>query len=78
MTNHANRNGARGNPAPADIKAARIAAGLTQRAAGELLFTGTRVWQQWESGERRMHPAFWLLFRIRSSGDYDIAQFEDL
>ena len=24
-----------------------------------------RGWQQWEAGDRRMHPAFWELFRIK-------------
>jgi DNA-binding transcriptional regulator YiaG len=65
MTNHANRNGARGNPAPAEVKAAREAAELTQRAAAELLYTSTRVWQQWEAGDRRMHPTFWEHFIIK-------------
>ncbi len=25
-----------------------------------------RVWQQWEAGDRKMHPAFWELFRIKA------------
>ncbi|HAZ61178.1 MAG TPA: transcriptional regulator [Gammaproteobacteria bacterium] len=24
-----------------------------------------RVWQQWEAGDRRMHPAMWELFQIK-------------
>lgn len=31
-----------------------------------LVHTTCRVWQQWEAGDRRMHPAFWELFRIKS------------
>lgn len=51
------------NPNPADIRAAREAAGLTQTAASSLIYCGLRAWQQWESGERRMHPAFWRLWK---------------
>jgi len=55
------------NPAPAEVRAAREAAGLSQTAAGVLVHTTCRTWQQWEAGDRRMHPAFWELFRIKSS-----------
>lgn len=54
-----------GNPQPAEIKAAREAARLSQSASAELIHSGLRTWQQWESGDRRMHPAFWELFRIK-------------
>lgn len=54
-------------PAPEDIRAARKAAGLTQPAAGALIHTSTRTWQQWEAGQRNMHAAFWELFRIKTS-----------
>lgn len=65
MGNHPNRS--RGgaparNPAPGEVRAAREAAGLTQTQAGVLVHAGCRTWQQWEAGERRMHPAFWELF----------------
>jgi putative transcriptional regulator len=53
-------------PAPEDIRAARLAAGLTQTAAGELLHTALRTWQQWEAGDRKMHLAMWELFSIKS------------
>jgi DNA (cytosine-5)-methyltransferase 1 len=56
------------NPAPAEVRAARLAAGLTQNEAAALLLTGLRAYQQWESGERKMHPAFWLLFRLLIGG----------
>ena len=55
------------NPSPAEIRAARLTAGLTQTAAGALLYTTCRVWQQWEAGDRRMHPAFWELFNLKSA-----------
>ena len=49
-----------------EILAARKAAGLTQTQAGELVHTTCRTWQQWEAGDRKMHPAFWELFRIKT------------
>ena len=52
-------------PKPADIRAAREAAGLTQTGAAHLLHTTCRTWQQWEAGDRRMHPAFWELLTIK-------------
>jgi DNA-binding transcriptional regulator YiaG len=37
---------------------------LGQDKCAELLFTSRRAWQQWERGERGMHPAFWRLINI--------------
>lgn len=70
MTNHPNR--VRGesperSPTVEEIRAAREAAGLTQTAAGALVHTTCRTWQQWEAGDRRMHPAFFELFSIKVS-----------
>jgi len=59
--------GPKSNPEPAEVRAAREAAGLSQTAAGALVHTSCRTWQQWEAGDRRMHPAFWELFRIKSA-----------
>lgn len=75
MTNHPNRSragSAARNPTPAEIRAAREAARLSQTAAADLVHTTCRVWQQWEAPEgsdshRRMHPAFWELFNIKST-----------
>ena len=64
MTSHPNRGHRRINPTPEQIKALRERCGLTQTEAGAKLFTSCRVWQQWEAGDRRMHGAFWMLFRI--------------
>lgn len=68
MANHPNRGpkGPSSNPDPAEIRAAREAAELSQAAAGALVHTTVRTWQQWEAGDRRMHPAFWELFRIKA------------
>lgn len=56
----------RPEPEPAVIRATREAAGLSQTAAGALVHTTCRTWQQWEAGDRRMHPAFWELFLLKS------------
>lgn len=53
------------NPLPEDVKTERLEAAQTQEyAAGTILCTANN-WSQWESGNRRMHQAFWLLWRIK-------------
>lgn len=42
---------------------------MTQTSAADLINSGLRTWQQWEAGDRRMHPAMWELFRIRVRAD---------
>ena len=54
-------------PQPAEIIAGRGAAGLTQTQAAQLVRSTLRTWQQWEAGDRRMHPGLWELFRIKSA-----------
>lgn len=54
------------NPLKKDIKAAREGAGLTQANAASLLRCTLNAWQKWEYGERKMHPAFWELFQIKT------------
>lgn len=75
MTNHPNRSKSSPsrNPRPAEVIAARERVqkqkdiGITdaQTLCANLLHTTIRSWQQWETGDRRMHPAFWALFKIR-------------
>ena len=68
MPNHPNRARAASaarNPDPAEIRAAREAAELSQTAAAELIYSTLRTWQQWEAGDRRMHPALWELWNIK-------------
>lgn len=65
--NNRSQRGLSRNPNPGEILAARTKAGLTQTEAGKVLHTTVRVWQQWESGERRMHSAFWQLFKIKTT-----------
>lgn len=70
MANHPNRSksqpSASRNPTPEEIKSAR--GELTQSEAAVLLHTSLRAYQQWEAGDRAMHPAFWELFRLKVKG----------
>ena len=69
MSNHPNRGrGARcKSPTPAVIAQIRAEEKLSQKEAADLICSGERTWQQWEAGDRRMHPAFWQLFLVRCS-----------
>ncbi|MBA9859505.1 XRE family transcriptional regulator [Ralstonia insidiosa] len=58
-----------GNPPPAEIKATRVRADISQAAAAKLIYKTTRAWELWEAGKRRMDPAFWDLFLRRISED---------
>lgn len=61
------------SPSPAEVMALREAVqtrdgiGITaaQDACAAMLHTSRRAWQQWERGERNMHPAFWELAQIK-------------
>ena len=63
------------SPRPQDVVAARetvqakLGAGITaaQDWCAEALHTSRRSFQQWETGERRMHPAFIELLVIKVS-----------
>lgn len=54
------------SPDPADIRAARIASGLTQEQAGAMIGASRRTWQNWELGTRNMPTAKWELFQIKA------------
>src|SRR3546814_18715612 len=54
------------NPTPEQIRSARDAAGLTQTEAARLIHCTLRGWQDWEGGQRRMHPAFFELFTLKA------------
>ena len=68
MPNHPNRGpqGPSRNPSPEEIRAARHAAELTQTQAAERIHGTLRAWQEWEAGNRRMHPGLWELFRFKT------------
>jgi DNA-binding transcriptional regulator YiaG len=51
---------------PADIKAARLGAKLTQTDAGESVGGTLRTWQDWESGRRAMPAPIWELFLLHT------------
>lgn len=55
-------------PRPAEIRAARKAAGLTQERAGALIYKSLRTWEAWEGGQNVMDPAFWELWQIKAKG----------
>jgi DNA-binding transcriptional regulator YiaG len=57
---------ATGYPTPTEIRTARMLLGLSQAQAALMVHSTCRAWQQWEAGDRKMHPAFWELFRIKA------------
>jgi DNA-binding transcriptional regulator YiaG len=67
VANHPNRRVWRGEqpPAPEAIRDWRRDRGLSASEAAALVHSTQRVWQQWEAGERRMHPAMWELARTK-------------
>ena len=52
-------------PTPEEIRKIRKNAGMTQAEAATIVHSALRSWQQWEAGDRQMHPAFWELFKIK-------------
>lgn len=54
-------------PEPDDIRAARTAAGLTQTEASDVVHASLRTWQQWEAGDRKMHPGLFELFKLKTT-----------
>jgi DNA-binding XRE family transcriptional regulator len=54
------------SPTPDAIREARNAKDLTQTEAAALVYSTLRAWQQWEDGTRKMHPAMFELFTIKS------------
>jgi DNA-binding XRE family transcriptional regulator len=69
------------SPAPAKVRAAREAAGLTQTEAAEKIYGTLRAWQAWEAEadeeqHRRMHPGLFKLFMIVTGQDPEYQQKE--
>lgn len=48
----------------ADVKAARVAAGLTQQAAADLVGVSVKSWEAYEGGWRNIQPPTWRLFQL--------------
>ena len=65
--NHSRSANPASNPNPYEIIGMRTNARLTQKQAADIVFSGLRTWQQWEAGDRRMHPAIWELFLIKTN-----------
>ena len=63
------------SPTPQEVKAVREAVqahgklGITaaQDWCAAALHTSRRSFQQWECGDRSMHPAFWELLKIKTA-----------
>lgn len=51
------------NPTPAEIKAWRESAGLTQAQAAALIGYSVQAWEHWEQGRYRMRPLLFDLAR---------------
>ncbi len=54
------------NPTPETIKRSRLIFNLSVSEAAFLVGVHRNTWAQWEKGSRRMHPAFWELFLIKT------------
>ena len=48
-------------PTPEEVREMRARLSMTQTQFGEYLRCSLRAVQQWESGERTMHPGLWEL-----------------
>lgn len=55
-----------GTPTGAEIWRAREAAGMTVEQAAAVVLHEPRQWEQWEGGDRRMHPVIWSAFLQRA------------
>lgn len=64
--NHISASTTATSPEPDDIRAARTAVGLTQTEAGGVVHASLRTWQQWEAGDRKMHPGLFELFQLKT------------
>ena len=53
-------------PTKEEIKESRKKAGLTQKAAAELILYAERSWIKWERGEHPMHPSAWFLWLTKT------------
>lgn len=54
------------SPDPDTVRDARKAAGLTQKAAAELVYVSVVAWQRYEAGTRKIHPAMWELWKSKA------------
>lgn len=68
MTNHPNRsrNSPSRNPSSDEVKEARAKAGMSQETAAKVVHYSEIAWRKCEAGQRRMHPATFELFRLKT------------
>lgn len=59
------------SPDAETVKTARLSAGLTQKAAAELIEVGTETWRSWERQHNRMPPSYWKLFLLLTDPELD-------
>ena len=56
----------RKHPTPEEIRAAREKTGLTPPKAAALVYVDRTTWTRAETGQRKMHPAIFELFLIKT------------
>ena len=54
------------HPTPAEIRAARKAAGHTQQAAAAVIYKQPLAWARYELGTREMDPALFELYQLKT------------
>jgi hypothetical protein len=67
------------SPTPAQVRAARLSADLSQAEAARLIWTGPRTWQRYETdgpSGRSMHPGLFELFLLKSNQPHLIERIE--
>lgn len=68
--NHPSRADSPGrSPGPAQIRALRRAAGISQTGLADRLGVSLRTVQGWEGGESSMQPGTWMYAQAACSGD---------
>ena len=55
------------SPNPLEIKTIRKTLGLTQAQAASIISVALITWQNYEQGNRKIHPAFWELFTLKTA-----------
>lgn len=63
------------SPTAKMIRERRLARELTQIHAATLIHVRSHTWQQWETGRRTMHPAFWELFCLKTPEPKNLLDF---
>jgi len=53
-------------PSQQEIVRARKASGFTVAQCAAVIYVSRRMWHKYESGESKMHPAFFELFRLKT------------